>query len=99
MDKKTLMAMTEEEQREYILDALSDAVRDLAHRIMMLKAIANAHDDIKPEDFDKAFEKVCSKEWEKVKDKSSHELAFMGMLEMMSDGMSFEEVFGESEEE
>ena len=99
MDKKTLMAMTVEEQREYMLDALSDAVRDMAHRIMMLKALANAHNGINPEDFDKAFEKECSKEWEKVKGKNSHELAFMGMLEMMSDGMSIEEVFGESEEE
>ena len=65
----------------------------------MTKALANKQNGIDPEDFDKAFEKECSKEWEKVKDKSISELVLMGMLEMMASGMSIEEVFGESEEE
>jgi hypothetical protein len=99
MDRAKFLAMTEEEQKEASMDALSDAVRDAAHRLMMLRALANTHNGIDPEDFDKAFEKECSKEWDKVKDKSSSELALMGMLEMMAGGMSIEEVFGESEEE
>ena len=99
MDRKAFLAMTEEERMEASMDALSDAVRDFAHRIMMLKALANTHDGISYEDFDKAFEKECSKEWDKVKDKSSSELALMGMLEMMASGMSLEEVFGERGEE
>lgn len=99
MDRKTFLAMTEEERMEKSMDDLSDAVRDFAHRLMMMKAMANTHNGINPEDFDKAFEKECTKEWDKVKDKSEHELAVMGMLEMMASGMTIEEVFGESEEE
>lgn len=99
MSIEMLRNMSEEERMQYALDSLSDAVKDLAHRIMMLKAMANTHNGINPEDFDKAFEKECSKEWDKVKDKTEHELAVMGMLEMMTHGMSIEEIFGESEEE
>lgn len=83
---------------QYALDSLSDAVRDLAHRIMMLKAMANTHNGINPEDFDKAFEKECTREWDKVKDKNSSELALMGMLEMLANGVDISDMF-ESEEE
>ena len=100
MDKKTLMAMSEEERMQYELDSLSDAVKDTAHRIMMLKAMANTHNGINPEDFDKAFKRECEREWEKLKDKTAPELALIGLLEMVVDNSaSVEEIFVESEEE
>lgn len=99
MDKKSIRAMTEEEYQEYLMDSLSDAVRSFAHKITLLKALANAEQNIKPEDFDRAFEKELAKEWDKVKNKTKNELAVMGMLEMLASGMPIEEFFGESEEE
>lgn len=90
--------LTDEEKSDMLMDSLSDSVRKGAHQIAMLKAIAKEEQGITPEDFDKAWTKEFDKEWNKLKDKKGHELALIGLLEMITDGASVEEIFVESEE-
>ena len=64
----------------------------------MLKAISNKENGIEPEEFDKAFERELNKAWNKVKDKSSVELALIGMLEMATNGSAIEDIVWEVKE-
>lgn len=85
--------MTQEEYKEAILDLTSDAVRELARKVAMLKAVAHVDSDIDPADFDKVWEKELDKEWRRVKDKTSRELVAMAMLDMMSHGVDIGQMF------
>ena len=86
--------MSLEERKAEMLDAISDAVREMVKRIAMLKAISYRENDIAPEDFDTVFNRELSKAWEKVKDKQSHELAAMALLDMLSKGLDPDELLG-----
>ena len=83
-----------EEQRAALFDDMSDAVRSMAKKLMMMKAMAKNEHDLAPEDFDKALERELKKEWDKVKDKDSHQLAIMGLLELAAGGVDIEEILG-----
>ena len=98
MDREKWESMSEEERNMDKLNDLSDAVRETAHDLAMTKAMAHVGHGIEPEDFDRAFEREFAKEWDKVKDKTSPELALMGMLELLANGVDISDMF-ESEEE
>ena len=83
-----------EEQRAQLFDDMSDEVRHMAKSLMMMKAIAKNEHDLAPEDFDKALERELKMEWDKVKDKDSHQLAIMGLLELAAGGVDIEEILG-----
>lgn len=97
-ERERFFKLSEEERKAEMLDSISDAVRVEAHHLAMLKAISNKENGIEPEEFDKAFERELNKAWNKVKDKSSVELAFIGMLEMATNGFVIEDIVWEVKE-
>ena len=92
MNVEDFKKLDPEEQREQLLYDMSDSVRQMTKRLMMMKAIAKNEHNLAPEDFDKALERELKKEWDKVKDKDSHQLAIMGLLDMVSNGADIEEI-------
>lgn len=92
MNIEEFKKLDHEEQRAQLLYDMSDSVRHMAKKLMMMKAMAKNENDLAPEDFDKALERELKKEWDKVKDKNSHQLAIMGLLEIVADGADIEEV-------
>ena len=92
-EKIRIRNMSLEERKARLLDSISDAVREMAKKIAMMKAISYRENDIAPEDFDTVFNRELKKEWEKVKDKQSHELAAMALLELLSQGIDPEGLF------
>ncbi len=92
MNVEDFQKLDYEEQGAQLFDEISDSVRQMAKRLMMMKAIAKNEHDLAPEDFDKALERELKKEWDKVKDKDSHQLAIMGLLDMISNGAAPEEI-------
>lgn len=93
-EKMRIRNMSPEEQRAELLDSISDAVREMAKKIAMMKAISYRENDIAPEDFDTVLNRELSKAWEKVKDKQAHELAAMALFDMLSKGLDPDEIFG-----
>lgn len=91
-DIERIRSMTPEEQYAEMLDTLSDMIRGFAKRIAMNKAIAYREHNVAPEDFDAALERELRKAWNKVKDKTAHELALMAFLELISNGMDPEKI-------
>ena len=85
-------AKSPEEKKADLLDSMSDAVSGCARKLMMMKAMAKSDLDLAPEDFDQALERELKKQWDKVKDKDSYQLAIMGLLDMMADGTDIEEL-------
>ena len=92
MNLEEFKKLDHEGQRAELFDNMSDAVRQMAKKLMMMKAIAKNENNLAPEDFDKALERELKKEWDKVKDKDSHQLAIMGLLEILADGADIEEI-------
>lgn len=86
--------MSPEERSEELLNSTSDAVRDMAKKLAMLKAIAHVENGVAPEDFDKAWEREFRKAWDKVKNKTGQELAVMALLDMMAGGADIEKILG-----
>lgn len=99
MDFGKFDGKTIEEIKADTLDKTSDTVRSMAFRMAMLKAISYRENDIAPEDFDMAWNREYAKEWEKLKDKDSQELAVIGLLDLLTSGASIDEVFGRGKEE
>jgi hypothetical protein len=95
MNLEEFKKLDHEEQRAQLFDKMSDAVRSMAEKLMMMKAIAKNEHDLAPEDFDKALERELKKEWDKVKDKDSHQLAIIGLLDIISDGGDPEKILEE----
>lgn len=93
-EKLKFRNMSQEEQREELLNSTSDAVRDLAKKLTMIKAITHVENGIALEDFDKAWEREFGKAWGKVKNKTGQELAVMALLDMMADGADLEKILG-----
>lgn len=91
-DRERFMRMSSEERKADILRAMSDAVKEYARRIAMMKAIAYRNNDVAPKEFDAVFEKELSRAWDGVKDKEMHELAIMGLLEMATHGVDISEI-------
>lgn len=93
-ERERLRKMSEEERKRELLDSTSDAVRHEARHLAMLKAISYRENGIEPEEFDAALERELRKAWDRVKDKSSVELAIMGLFEMASNGADIGELIG-----
>lgn len=91
---KRIESMSDEEKTQELLDGISDVVRTISGRLMMVKAIAYRENDIAPEDFDKALERELRKAWNKVKDKTSEELALMAFAELVANGANPIELLG-----
>lgn len=87
--------MTEEERQAEMLDSLSNTVRDMARKLAMLKAIAKDENDIAPEEFDKVWNREYSRCYSKFEGKSSHELALIGLAEMVANGANIEDLLGD----
>ena len=86
--------MTVEEKMNF-LNETSDGVKNHAHSLAMIKAMACIATDLTPEEFDIALQKELNREWEKLKDKNEHQLAIIGLLDMLNDGADVERIFGD----
>lgn len=95
MDFKAMMNMDPEEMKMHMLDSMSDAVRALCKHLALLKAVAYRQEAVSPEDFDKAFERTYSREWDEVKDKTMDQLALIMLLEMATKGEDVDALFEE----
>lgn len=85
-EKDRIFNMTPEERKADLLNSMSDAVRELARKIAMMKAIAKEENGVDPAEFDKALNRELDKAWDKVKDKNGQELALIGLLELAVSG-------------
>lgn len=90
-EKERLMNMNEAERTDDFVHNVSEAVRRAAKHLAMNKAMVKSF-GVTPEEFDKAFEREYKAAWDNVKDKSSHELAIIGLLEMAHAGVDIEEI-------
>ena len=95
LTREMIANMTEEERQDAMLDSLSSAVRDMARKLAMLKAIAKDENNITPEDFDKAWNREYSRSYSKLEGKSSAELALIGLAEMLAGGADIHELLGD----
>ena len=87
--------MTDEEKAEGMLESLSETVRHQARQLAITKAIASAENNIKPDDFDKAFGKEYAKWCDKFVGKSGIELALIGIAEVISNGGDISDILGD----
>lgn len=90
MNREEVMAMTEEQRMDKLLNSMSDSVKEHAHHLSMLKAIAHEEAQISPEDFDDALKREMDKEWEKLKDLNGVQLALVAAADLMKNGHSLE---------
>ena len=97
IDRERIKNMTLEEKKQELLVSTSDMVKELARRLMMMKAIAIREADLAPEEYDRALARELGKAWEKFKDKTKEELAFMALLELLTEGEDVEEILGRKE--
>ena len=95
LTREIIANMTEEERQTEMLDSLSNAVRDMARKLAMLKAIAKDENDIAPEEFDKVWDREYSRCYSKLEGKSSHELALIGLAELVANGATIEDLLGD----
>lgn len=95
LTREMIANMTEEEIQAEMLDSLSNTVRDLARKLAMLKAIAKDKNDIAPEEFDKVWNREYSRNYSKLEGKSSHELALIGLAELIANGATLEDLLGD----
>lgn len=95
LTREMIANMTEEERQAEMLDSLSNTVRDMARKLAMLKAIAKEETDITPEEFDKVLNREYTRSYSKLEGKSSHELALIGLAEMLAGGADIQELLGD----
>ena len=95
IDREILQRMTPEERKQELLVSTSDMVKELAKKLMMMKAIAYREADLAPEEYDRALARELDRAWEKFKDKTGEQLAVMALLELMSHGTDVEEILGD----
>ncbi len=95
IDRERLKRMTPEEKKQDLLVSTSDMVKELAKKLMMMKAIAYREADLAPEEYDRALARELDRAWEKFKDKTGEQLALMALLELMSHGTDVEEILGD----
>ena len=95
LTREMITNMTEEEMQAEMLDSLSNAVRDYARKLAMMKAIAKDKNDIAPEEFDKVWNREYSRCYSKLEGKSSYELALIGLAELIANGSDIEDLLGD----
>ena len=95
IDRERLKRMTPEEKKQELLVSTSDMVKELAKKLMMMKAIAYREADLAPEEYDRALARELDRAWEKFKDKTGEELAMMALLELMAHGADVKEILGD----
>lgn len=95
IDRERLKRMTPEEKKQELLVSTSDMVKELAKKLMMMKAIAYREADLAPEEYDRALARELDRAWEKFRDKTGEQLALMALLELMSHGTDVEEILGD----
>lgn len=72
---------------EELLDRTSDAIKEHAHAIAMLKKAVTLQTDVTLEDVDKAVAKALDREWDKVKDLTLEGYVMRIFGEMLMDGI------------
>lgn len=82
---------------EELLDRTSDAIKEHAHAIAMLKKACTLQTELTPEDVDKAVEKELKKAWNEVKDLTLEGYVMRIYGEMLMDGFDPEGIFGEED--
>lgn len=97
IDRERIKNMTPEEKKQELLVSTSDMVKELARRLMMMKAIAFREAGLAPEEYDRALARELDRAWEKFKDKTGEELALMALLELVAEGGDVEEILGSKE--
>jgi len=97
IDRERIKNMTLEEKKQELLVSTSDMVKELARRLMMMKAIAFREADLAPEEYDRALARELDRAWEKFKDKTREDLALMALLELVTEGEDVEEILGSKE--
>lgn len=86
------------ESKEEALDAASDAVRRMAHSVAMTKKSIVLADLVTAEDFDIAFNRQVSKEWNAIKDLDENGYMQRVLGDMMIEGLDLDAVFGKGED-
>lgn len=97
IDRERIKNMTPEERKQELLVSTSDMVKELARRLMMMKAIAFREASLAPEEYDRALARELDRAWEKFKDKTGEDLALMALLELVTEGEDVEEILGRKE--
>lgn len=86
------------DNKEEALDAMSDAVRGMAHGIAMTKKSIVLSGLVTAEDFDIAFNRQFKKEWNAIKDLDESGYMNRVLADMLTEGLDLETVFGGGED-